>query len=212
MSQGYSSTRKDQETLPRYEKRWHAALELCFIESFYYVTETGKSWAGPIEHATFCVETAGLEYCLKHRPMRDFDLPNPKTAQEQWEYATTIPMIGGAFYQSIEPDGGKFDAKTGTTTWEYRNYKPGEPLILPTTSLRFRALPPTANPGCGISLAETRQGRSGGTAGDRSGLLRDRSEIGIGQEVRGTADLVSPQGWLAGSETERGTEGSSLAA
>ena len=141
MSQGYSSTRKDQETLPRYEKRWHAALELCFIESFYYVTETGKSWAGPIEHAKFTVETAGLEYCLKHRPMRNYDLPNPKTAQEEWEYATTIPMIGGAFYQSIEPDGGTFDGKTGTTTWEYRNYKPGEPLYF---TYHFVAIPRTA--------------------------------------------------------------------
>ena len=141
MSQGISSTRKDQETLPRYEKRWHNVLEVCFIESFSYVTETGKSWAGPIERAKFCVETAGLEYCLKHRPMRDFDLPNPKTAQERWEYATTIPMIGGAFYQSIEPGGGTFDAETGTTTWEYRPYKPGEPLYF---TYYFVAIPRTA--------------------------------------------------------------------
>ena len=141
MSQGVSSTRKDQETLLRYEKRWHNVLEVCFIESFYYVTETGKSWAGPIEHATFCVETAGLEYCLKHRPMRDFDLPNPETAQEKLEYATTIPMIGGAFYQSIEPSGWNSDAKTGMTTWEYRNYKPGDPLYF---TYRFVAIPRTA--------------------------------------------------------------------
>ncbi len=127
MSEGRIPTRKEVAA-PHYDKKWHAALDTCIVEHFHYVTETGKSWAGPIECATFRVETAGLEYCLKQRPLLDFDLRKPKTEQERWEYEYMFPVKAGAVYQHIEPDGWKGDAKEGTTSWEYRPYKAGPPI------------------------------------------------------------------------------------
>ncbi len=130
MSEAISSTRKHlttQQALPRYEKRWHAALEMCFVEHFHYVTETGKSWAGIIEHATFRVET-GLEECLRERPALRSEPPEPQPDQPDWSQPFTIPMKAGAVYHNVSPDGGKYDSDHGTITWEYRNCKPAEPL------------------------------------------------------------------------------------
>jgi hypothetical protein len=144
MSQALSSTRKDFATsagLAKHDKRWHAALETCFVEFFQYVTETGKSWAGPVERATFQVETGRLAECIKRRPLLPFDPPDPKPDREEWEYDAHFPLKAGAFYQHIEPDGGKYDAKTGVTTWEYRPYRPGAPFALEYFML---AIPPTA--------------------------------------------------------------------
>lgn len=144
MSQALSSTRKDFRVtggLVKHEKRWHATLETCFVEFLQYVTETGKSWAGPIEHATFHIETAGLAECVKRRPLLPFDPPDPKPNMEEWEYGSYFPMKTGAFYQRIEPDGGKVDAKTGVTTWEYRPFKAGAPFAL---AYYIVAIPATA--------------------------------------------------------------------
>ena len=118
----------NKDTMKKYEKPWHAALAQCAVEHFYYVTETGKSWAGPIEHATFRVVTGPWEDCFQKRPLipEEGDLPQPKPNQEWWEYG--FPLKAGAIYQHIEPDGWKCEAKAGTTSWEYRPYKPGPPI------------------------------------------------------------------------------------
>ena len=100
---------KKQEALVR-EGFMFAAMQGCLVEWFQYVTETGSSWAGPIEKATFRVQTDGLAFCLAQRAvLRAGDA-----------------MRKGVVYQKFSPEGGKYDPKTGTTTWEYKNYKPGK--------------------------------------------------------------------------------------
>lgn len=98
----------DPETL------WQACLENCIVEWFQYVTETGDSWAGPIEKATFQVETDGLVWALGQRAIL------PGDSRES--------MSTGVVYTHFSSEGGKHDPKDGTTTWEFRHFKPGKPL------------------------------------------------------------------------------------
>ena len=115
----------------RHEKRWHAYLETCILEQFEYVTETGKSWSGPIEKATFQVEVGPFVSCLSQRTMwpLGFDFPELQldSAIESGQPFTVFSK-GGPIYERVLPQGGKFDPKYGTTTWEYENYKPGESI------------------------------------------------------------------------------------
>ena len=50
---------------PQYEKPWHERVELCMVLYFSYITETGRSWVGPIDKATFRVSNTGFEHCLR---------------------------------------------------------------------------------------------------------------------------------------------------
>ena len=113
------------------EKIWHASLETCIVEWFQYVTETGKSWAGPIEKATFRVEVESLVSCLNKRPLLppEFEPPIPRPeVPGGWGDPMNIPVKMGPLYQDISLQGGKRDPDYGTITWEYKNYKPGPPL------------------------------------------------------------------------------------
>jgi hypothetical protein len=135
MSRALSGTGK--KFSPGYEKKWHATLDTGVVGHFHYITETGKSWAGPIESATFRVETRELEDCLKRRPLMEAEAsePRPAPVEEQTErladgserpYASTFPNKAWAVYQVVLPDGGMREG--GTTTWKYRPYKAGKPL------------------------------------------------------------------------------------
>jgi hypothetical protein len=144
MSLVETSTRK-QPTLfpglatPQHAKKWHAGLEVCWVEHFHYITETGKSWAAPIEHASFRVQTGYLEDCLAQRPLMDVEPPEPRLDQQPVEY--DFPLKAGAIYSRITPDGWTDsqseaqseedfyrNAPCAARLWEYRNYKAGEPL------------------------------------------------------------------------------------
>ncbi len=130
MSQGVGTTNKD--TMKKYEKPWHAALASCAVEHFYYVTETGKSWAGTIEHASFRVVIGSWEDCLQKRPVQfDGEPTEPKPNQQWWQYG--FPLKTGSVYQHIEPEGWKSEhhesnSTLDTKTWEYRPYKAGPPI------------------------------------------------------------------------------------
>jgi len=128
----------------RHKKRWHAALEMTFIERFQYVTETGKSWAGQIEKATFRIETAGLDSCLEQRSLfpPGFEIPEPKPDAPDWQEPFTMPVKTGPIYRLVSPDGGKYDADEGMMTWKYTNYKPGNKI---SCDYYVLALPRTAN-------------------------------------------------------------------
>ena len=50
---GAVTLRDKNDLILRPEKPWHAMSKGCIVEHFNYITETGCSWAGPIEKATF---------------------------------------------------------------------------------------------------------------------------------------------------------------
>lgn len=144
MSITMALTNKDKEKwdLPHYEKPWHRTLEACFLEHFNYITETGRSWAGPIEKATFRVEMGGFERYLDRRPTvpgRDLAL-----FAKQLDIESQISLIdapkkeikdlfsetkfAATLYREVSPDEGKYDSERGLMTWEYRNFQPGPDL------------------------------------------------------------------------------------
>jgi hypothetical protein len=123
-----SSTRKDKKDLlnPRYEKPWHAMLEGCFLEHFRYITETGRSWAEPIEKATFRVETGGLEWCLNRRPIIvGAEVMATVVEKPVLPPGTKYPTV---IYRQISPGGWKCESEHRDTVWEYHNFRPGPPL------------------------------------------------------------------------------------
>ena len=120
VSGGIGTTNRGGPT-GKHEKGWHTALETTVFEYFTYVTETGKSWAGPIEHATFRVQASALEKCLDRKVLFNWELAEPKHDHKSWD--DVFPLRTGSVYKAISPKGWK-DSR-GERIWEYTNYKPG---------------------------------------------------------------------------------------
>jgi hypothetical protein len=144
MSMTMALTNKDKEQFVRlrYEKPWHRTLEACCVEHFHYITETGRSWAGPIEKAVFRVETGGFEWCLDRRPgipgsdlarfaaqldpvsfLRLMDAPE-KTIKDLFPETKFVATV----YREVSPDGWKYKSESEVTAWEFRDFQPGSPL------------------------------------------------------------------------------------
>jgi hypothetical protein len=160
MSVAAGSTRKldDPEKIlnpPQYEKPWHARIEGCMMVYFSYITETGQSWAGPINRATFRVRNAFFEYGLRKVPEYvggdPADLPpgmempaeGPTVAGAGpmpdsgfvWgmKLGTVYPRISPAGWKSayipeIPPGAPKRPYEPDGIAWKFENYKPGPPL------------------------------------------------------------------------------------
>jgi hypothetical protein len=123
ISSTIGSTRKRDASSK--DQFWHVPLEMSFNKYFTYYTKGGKSWAGPIEKATFRVETASLANCLGHRSVVfQCDFPESQRNEPESQHPLTM-REAGLVYQRISPEDGKYDPETGTTTWEYRDFKPG---------------------------------------------------------------------------------------
>ena len=160
MSVAAYTTRKvaDPEKIldpPQYEKPWHARIAACEIVFFSYITETGQSWAGAIEKATFRVRSNGFEHCLRKFPEyvggNPADLPpgveipgeDPSTtiAGSMADLGFVFGMKLGTVYPRISPEGFKTtyipEIPSGDPKpqyepdgiiWKFENYKPGPPL------------------------------------------------------------------------------------
>lgn len=121
---GLGSTDMSME-LPDYEKEMFNNLGFCLSVGFGYVTETGKSWAGTIEKATFRVYLEEVEKNILNRPyMKGKTGPrNPVTGKEK----TPIPSTPVVF-RHIEPDGWVKDDE-GFLTLELENYEPNQNFL-----------------------------------------------------------------------------------
>jgi hypothetical protein len=154
---------------PHYEKAWHARIEACMVLYFSYVTETGQSWVGPIEKATFRVENAVFEGHLRKFPEyvggNPADLPpgteipdegsssaGPGSMAELgfvngMKLGTVYPRISPKAWKSayttpeIPAGQSKPEYEPNCIVWEYENYKPGPPLNF---AYYLLALPETA--------------------------------------------------------------------
>jgi hypothetical protein len=110
----------------RYGRPWYALLEPCSFEQLTYITETGNSWKGPIESATFRIDTAGVEYWMGRRGssfLAEVD-PPPGSSELQQLYRMKV----GLTYEQRSPGDWKDDPEHGWTSWKIRNYKPGAPI------------------------------------------------------------------------------------
>ena len=128
---------------------------VCVVVGFSYITETGRSWAGPIKHATFRFANTVFEHCLRRYPFyvggEKEDLPpgaaipgEGRSLVEEMDVAIFGYEIGlklGTVYPQISPAGwkpayipeippGKPEPKyePDGMVWKFENYKPGPPL------------------------------------------------------------------------------------
>lgn len=160
MSFAASTTRKVNDPAeaiypPEYEKPWHARIEACMVVYFSYITETGQSWTGPIERATFRVNSSVFGGDLRRLP--EYVGGNPANAPAEMatsaeeSAAEDVPgmsdlgfVLGmklGTVYPHISPKGWKPayipeihsgepkpNYKPDGIAWTFENYKPGRPL------------------------------------------------------------------------------------
>ncbi|MBN1589877.1 MAG: hypothetical protein JW888_10215, partial [Pirellulales bacterium] len=164
-----TSTRKTAGTLndmfsTKYERPWHWRIEQCLAVLFYYVTETGQSWVGPIEKATFCVRNEDFEYFVLTLPAfsgggpgdvpRDEEVAEEDSASadagQEDDGGDSDKRFFGTFYREISPDGWKsvYISKTphggarrnrepNSIMWEFKDYKADAPLIVAYYLIEF---------------------------------------------------------------------------
>ncbi len=132
---------------------------MCFTLYFVYVTETGKSWAGPIENARFRFINTDFEKDLRHFPdalsraeaehSPETDPPD-ESSNESDSMGFVRGMRFGTFYAHFAPDGWKAASRVDAALssggadgigWEFENFKPGEPLLFEYYFLNFPQTP-----------------------------------------------------------------------
>jgi hypothetical protein len=140
---------------PEHEKPWHARVEACMVVYFSYITETGQSWAGPIEKAAFRVRNNGFEHDLRKFPEYvggDLsDLPPGIEMPDEDPYSVqpgsmadrgfVLGLKLGTVFPHISPEGWKPayipetppgkpkpEYEPDGIAWQFENYKPGPPL------------------------------------------------------------------------------------
>ena len=128
MAMALASTAKNLPLTAREKyKPWYMAMEMAITEWFEYVTVTGRSWAGPIEHATFEVNLGGFEEYLAHREIIEASPPSPADVENAkargvFNWILKDRMI----HRQISPDGWK--EKDGIIRWEFKNYRPKDAI------------------------------------------------------------------------------------
>ena len=150
---------------PKYEKPWHKKVETCMVVFFYYVTETGQSWAGSIEKASFRVNNSLFEYSLRKMPEfvggNPDDLPpgvdipdDPALTDHMARTGYVWGMKLGTVYPDFAPAGWKPSRNVSglvppvnqelipsDIVWQFENHKPGLPLSIAYYQLAFPQKP-----------------------------------------------------------------------
>jgi hypothetical protein len=117
MAMGLGDTKRDWSAPDA--KEWHSKLNGAIIESLDYVTVTGQSWAGPIDHATFEVNVGEFEQYLAERwIIEGLDWRSQPSDPEVMNWHIKDRLI----HRQIGPDGWK--EKDGVISWEFKNYRP----------------------------------------------------------------------------------------
>ena len=119
-----------------YGKRWYRNLETCMIETFGYVTKTGKSWSGKIEDAGFRVYVRGFEDYLERRPFGDETGPGTR-AKSRGRFPVRVPMV----VRTLSPAGWT-SKDDGFLERSHRNYEPTENFLF-----RYYIIPFPRTPG-----------------------------------------------------------------
>ena len=131
MSTSIGSMRRDlvgEERAKAYPKKWYKALEQSWGQRFGYLTETGKSWQGTIDRATFRVHIAGFEEYLRQRGMFEESKlrREERQARKKSGKKAVLLLKHPTMFRSVEPSGWK--AVDGYLEWKHVNYTAGTPI------------------------------------------------------------------------------------
>ncbi len=153
-SMGLGTTSKDWQN-SEYTK-WYGNFEFCLSEGFGYVTETGKSWSGKIEHARFRIDLRAVEAFLNQRGLPEDARPSAEEGKRfeegqkhldagldeearkrvkesrramREEQAARFPIDKPPIFRDIAPAGWKEDGD-GSIVWDVKDYVPGKPIVV----------------------------------------------------------------------------------
>ncbi|MGA2501725.1 MAG: hypothetical protein ABSH20_28630 [Tepidisphaeraceae bacterium] len=119
-----------QRQIERSDKRLRK-LTACVLESTGYITETGSSWAGNVEKATFTIDTEPFERYLDWRGFIE-KRPAGVKPEEIAESMEPYPVQHPWWFRQTTPEGSKVIVKDGKQAicWEFRDFKPKKPIEL----------------------------------------------------------------------------------
>jgi hypothetical protein len=124
ISMGIASTAKKTVSAPS-DKQWYEFFSTALEESFGYVTETGRGWAGVIERAEFTVRAGPFEAYLFPRPF----IERTDSREAKAQVAKGLPTQPTP-YRHLWPDDWQ-PGKSGDFTLAWENTEPPH-------NLRFR--------------------------------------------------------------------------
>lgn len=122
ISMALASTASNVESA-NYDKQWYDSLEGCMLEWFGYITETGRSWSGTIEKATFKVYIRGFEEYLKQRSMTE-----EMDAEEGQKDQKKFPVLSPTIFRITEPSKWKY-SDNGFLELTLNDYEPDENIL-----------------------------------------------------------------------------------
>ncbi len=125
--QGLGTTKRRPYNWKPYKYDYLDFLDRGIGESFGYVTETGKSWKGPIEKAVFKVYLDDFEKYLAKRGMTEYE-----SQKDKKRASARLPVNYGQIFREISPKGWKEVKERRQTyiVWEFKNFKPGPEILI----------------------------------------------------------------------------------
>lgn len=139
ISMAMMTTAKNFEDSRKYQKEWYRNLSTAMLETFSYVTKTGKSWAGKIEKAHFKVYVDGFEDYLNRRGLMEMSNEykkskgirkkfNSKRDNEETEDSEKYLFSKDSYfiYRDIKPE--HWIYKDGYVEWKFNNYSPEDTI------------------------------------------------------------------------------------
>ena len=122
-----SSMSQDESMVYMKDKKlWMGILEQSCIKTFGYITETGSTWAGNVEQATFTVVTEPYETIFDR--INYFSGINSLDKERQLMKRLEFPEDYPWWFRRVLPEGWK-PIKNGIQ-WSYKNFKPKEPIMI----------------------------------------------------------------------------------
>jgi hypothetical protein len=122
----YSTSRQEMTNQWHTPARpWVSTLQTCLLESAGYTTETGSSWAGNVEQATFTLLTDPFERYLDYREVVESS-PDGLTAEEKQKLAAIAPVPHAWWFREIKPAG--WQPVEGGIRWQHKDFKPIDPI------------------------------------------------------------------------------------
>ena len=193
---------------------WQPRIQASVVVGCSYVTETGKSWAGPIEKARFRFIGAEFEEYFRQQPLGgdsaetppDHGTPDESSSEEPGsadDDGFVVGMKFGTVCRRISPDGWKPMYLRGHSPseanpsrepdgigWEFDNYKPGPPLQFVFYLVGFPQTPAECDPWVRQVL---------GQAPGKAAVLELRETVaaffGVAPQAASVRALVEKQFW-----------------
>lgn len=113
-------------------------LNIGSLEMAGYITSTGSSWRGNVETAKFTLITGQFEQYFKRRGIGEESTAEmDREAAEQFN--SSFPVRHPYWIRTVEPEGWK--AVEGGVQWQYKDYKPKDPISISYYTTPFPRLP-----------------------------------------------------------------------